>query len=165
VALLRLADPWVAVSPHLPPFPSTIGWPTSRLLRCGLAGCYSSLHDSWVELRYGHGHHHFVTVSCYRRQAHFAPQEWRLILEHCLERVRQSYGLTVDAYVVMAEHVHLLVGEPSRANLSVVMQALTIFVAIACSWFTCGVWHSLVRPHGPAQRPRKAVVFMRMLDD
>lgn len=82
-----------------------------------------------LERRYGHGHHHFVTVSCYRRQAHFASPESRLIFEHCLERVRQSYGFTVDAYVAMPEHIDLLVSEPSRANLSVVMQALKISVA------------------------------------
>ncbi len=79
--------------------------------------------------RYGHGHHHFVTVSCYRRQAHLALPESRLIVEQCLERVRQNYGFTVDAYVVMQEHVHLLVSEPLRCDLSVVMQALKISVA------------------------------------
>ena len=37
--------------------------------------------------------------------------------------------LSVDAYVVMPEHVHLLVSEPTRATLSVAMQALKISAA------------------------------------
>ncbi|MBW4038170.1 MAG: transposase [Acidobacteria bacterium] len=82
-----------------------------------------------LERRYGHGHHHFVTFSCHHRQAHLASPESRLIFERCLEQVRQSYGFTVDAYVVMPEHVHLLLSEPSRSNLSVVLQALKISVA------------------------------------
>jgi putative transposase len=82
-----------------------------------------------LERRYGDGHHHFVTFSCYCRLAHLASPESRLIFERCLETVRQNYGFTVDAYVVMPEHVHLLVSEPSRGNLSVVLQALKISVA------------------------------------
>ena len=41
-----------------------------------------------------------------------------------LERVRRRYHFAVVGYVVMPEHVHLLLGEPERGNPSVVMQAL-----------------------------------------
>jgi putative transposase len=34
-----------------------------------------------------------------------------------LERIRQSYGLCVYGYVIMPEHVHLLMNEPSAARL------------------------------------------------
>ena len=82
-----------------------------------------------LERRYGRGHHHFVTTSCYRRQPLFALPESRRVFERCLEAMRQKYGFTVDAYVVMPEHVHLLVSEPERADLSVALQALKISVA------------------------------------
>jgi REP element-mobilizing transposase RayT len=41
-----------------------------------------------------------------------------------LEQVRRRYRFVVVGYVVMPEHVHLLLGEPERRNPSVVMQAL-----------------------------------------
>jgi putative transposase len=48
-----------------------------------------------------------------------------LLLE-TLERVRRRYRLAVLGYVVMPEHVHLLVTEPQRATLSTAIQALKL---------------------------------------
>ncbi len=39
------------------------------------------------------------------------------IFEFALERVRHSFSLCVYGYVVMPEHVHLLVSEPERGLL------------------------------------------------
>jgi len=41
-----------------------------------------------------------------------------------LERVRRWYGLKVTGYVVMPEHVHLLISEPERNTLAVAIQML-----------------------------------------
>ena len=49
--------------------------------------------------------------------------------ESSQERVRQSYGLCVYGYVVMPEHVHLLVNEPERGCLSQMLQSLKQSVA------------------------------------
>ncbi len=46
------------------------------------------------------------------------------VFERDLEAVRQRYGLVVAGYVLMPEHVHLLVGEPLRSSLSVALQVL-----------------------------------------
>jgi putative transposase len=46
-----------------------------------------------------------------------------------LEAVRQQYRFVVVGYVVMPEHVHLLVSEPERRELSVVLKALKQAVA------------------------------------
>jgi putative transposase len=43
-----------------------------------------------------------------------------------LERVRRRYRLVVLGYVVMPEHVHLLLSEPQRATLSTAIQALKL---------------------------------------
>jgi len=43
--------------------------------------------------------------------------------------VRRSYGLCVYGYVVMPEHVHLLVNEPERGCLSQLLQSLKQSVA------------------------------------
>jgi len=48
----------------------------------------------------------------------------RGVFERELESVRQRYGFVVAGYVVMPEHVHLLVGEPIRSSLSVALQVL-----------------------------------------
>ena len=38
--------------------------------------------------------------------------------------MRKWYGITINAYVVMPEHVHLLVHEPERSTLPVAIQML-----------------------------------------
>jgi len=46
-----------------------------------------------------------------------------------LETVRQWYGFWITGYVVMPEHVHLLVGEPERKNLALGLQMLKQMVS------------------------------------
>ena len=46
------------------------------------------------------------------------------VFESELEAVRRTYGLVVAGYVLMPEHVHLLVGEPSVSSLAVALQVL-----------------------------------------
>jgi len=53
----------------------------------------------------------------------------REVFEASLEAMRRKYQFSIDSYVVMPEHVHLLVSEPKDATLSVAMQALKISVA------------------------------------
>ena len=73
---------------------------------------------------YGAGYLHFITFSCYhRRQLLKTPQRRNLFLK-LLEQVRFSYKFVVVGYVVMPEHVHLLLSEPERADPSVVVQVL-----------------------------------------
>ena len=67
---------------------------------------------------------HFITFSCYRRAPLVATPQAGRIFEQTLERVRQWYGLYVTGYVIMPEHVHLLVSEPERGRLSVALQML-----------------------------------------
>ena len=40
------------------------------------------------------------------------------------EAVRRRYGFVVAGYVLMPEHVHLLLGEPRRATRSIALQVL-----------------------------------------
>jgi putative transposase len=67
---------------------------------------------------------HFVTFSCCRRQPLLGAVTAYSVFERALEAVRLRYGLVVAGYVLMPEHVHLLVGEPSRSSLSVALQVL-----------------------------------------
>jgi putative transposase len=74
-------------------------------------------------------HYHFITFSCYHRKPKLANAAARNTFEHALERVRIAYGLEILGYVVMPEHVHLLVGEPERGTLATAIQSLKQSVA------------------------------------
>ena len=67
---------------------------------------------------------HFVTFSCYRRQPLLDHATAYGVFERELDVARIRYGFVVAGYVPMPEHVHLLVGEPHRSTLSVVLQVL-----------------------------------------
>ncbi len=73
---------------------------------------------------YGLGDLHFVTFSCYRRLPLLGSTRRRDVFLRLLEMVRSKYELVVLGYVAMPEHVHLLVSEPQRRNLSVAIKAL-----------------------------------------
>jgi putative transposase len=55
------------------------------------------------------GHAHCLTFSCYRRQPFLAKDRSRLWFTDAVDRARQKHCFHVWAYVVMPEHVHLLV--------------------------------------------------------
>jgi REP-associated tyrosine transposase len=72
---------------------------------------------------------HFITFSCYRRQPLLDTPQARRVFEQTLERVRRWYDFYVVGYVVMPEHVHLLLSEPERSTLAVAVQMLKQIVA------------------------------------
>jgi len=72
---------------------------------------------------------HFLTFSCYRRQPFLSNAPAREAFEIELERVRHWYGMFVSGYVVMPEHVHLLVSEPERKTLAIAIQMLKQIVS------------------------------------
>ena len=67
---------------------------------------------------------HFITFSCYRRQAYLSAAAARDLFESALERMRLRYKFVVTGYVVMPEHVHLLVSEPRKGLLARAVQGL-----------------------------------------
>jgi putative transposase len=73
---------------------------------------------------YGHDDLHFITFSCYQRRPLLGAPPQRDLFLNILEQVRQRYGFLVVGYVVMPEHVHLLISEPEASSPSVVMQAV-----------------------------------------
>src|SRR5208282_6824513 len=75
---------------------------------------------------YGAGYSHFITTSCYHRRALLGTPQNRDLFLAVLEQVRRRYHFVVVGYVVMPEHVHLLVSVPQEKKPSTVMQALKI---------------------------------------
>lgn len=70
------------------------------------------------------GQSHFVTFSCYQRRAMFTTDASRRLFESALERVRRNFRLRIYGYVVMPEHIHLLVSEPQRGILADALKSL-----------------------------------------
>ena len=73
---------------------------------------------------YGTGDLHFITCSCYRRQTLLGTELRRDMFLDILEEARRRYRFVVVGYVVMPEHVHLLISEPQEGDPSKVMQVV-----------------------------------------
>jgi putative transposase len=76
------------------------------------------------------GDTHFLTFSCFRRQPNLGVSSACDLFERSLEAMRLRYDFQVFGYVVMPEHVHLLVTEPKKCLLSKAIQALKLSVAV-----------------------------------
>jgi REP-associated tyrosine transposase len=73
---------------------------------------------------YGRGDPHFVTFSCYQRLPLLSTPGARNVFVEALSRIRERYGFPLVGYVVMPEHVHLLIGESPSATPSLVLKVL-----------------------------------------
>jgi len=73
---------------------------------------------------YGSGDLHFVTFSCYRRRPYLGTVRARNRVVKILDEVRSRHGFALLGYVLMPEHVHLLMGEPQHGNPSKVLQVV-----------------------------------------
>ena len=73
---------------------------------------------------YGRGDLHFLTFSCYRRLPLLGTIRARNLFVHALGKIRERYGFLLVGYVVMPEHVHLLVSEPQNGPLASAVQAI-----------------------------------------
>jgi putative transposase len=73
---------------------------------------------------YGQRQLHFLTFSCYRRLALLGTTRARNMFVKELRRVRREYGFLLVGYVVMPNHVHLLMSEPKKGTPSTVLQML-----------------------------------------
>jgi putative transposase len=73
---------------------------------------------------YSRGDLHFLTFSCYRRRPYLGTIRARNCFVRVLKETRQRFGFQLLGYVVMPEHVHLLVSEPKKGDPSKVLQVL-----------------------------------------
>lgn len=73
---------------------------------------------------YGRNDLHFVTFSCYRRRAYLGTAKARNRFVKTLDEMRIRHAFGLIGFVVMPEHVHLLMSEPEKGNPSKALQAL-----------------------------------------
>jgi putative transposase len=77
-----------------------------------------------LQRRYGQRHLHFITCSCYRRLPLLRSVRARNLFVEILGEVRLRYQFALVGLVVMHEHFHLLIGEPTVGTPSTVPQVL-----------------------------------------
>lgn len=76
------------------------------------------------------GQAHFLTFSCYHRQPFLAQMNMQGAFLNALEKVRRHFQMYVWGYVVMPEHVHLLLSEPENGTIAKAMESLKTKVAV-----------------------------------
>ena len=94
---------------------------------CGSKGApVPSFHVMRQKLQryYGRKDLHFITFSCYQRRFLLGTVRARNVFVKILNEVRQRYPFLLVGYVLMPEHVHLLVSEPARGTPSKIIQIL-----------------------------------------
>jgi putative transposase len=67
---------------------------------------------------------HFITFSCFHRLPFLASPESKDTVEAALELIRARHQARIYAYVLMPEHVHLLINEPPSILLAQLLKAL-----------------------------------------
>lgn len=70
------------------------------------------------------GNLHFLTFSCYRRLPYLADNHSRRVFLEILEMVRRRHQFLLFGYVLMPEHVHLLLSEPKAEHLGNTLRVL-----------------------------------------
>ena len=75
------------------------------------------------------GDDHFITFSCYDRRPYLSSPTTRDLVERSLEQTRRKYNFAILAYVLMPEHLHLLLTEPPNKPLATALQALKVSVS------------------------------------
>lgn len=76
-----------------------------------------------------HGDQHFITFSCHNRQPYLITPQAKTIFLKSLESTRVRYAFNILGYVVMPEHVHLLITEPPESSVATVVQSLKVSVS------------------------------------
>lgn len=77
------------------------------------------------------GQAHFLTFSCYQRRSLLKQFHMEVTFLHALEQMRRRFAFVVFGYVLMPEHVHLLISELPGETLPQALQLLKTAVSIA----------------------------------
>ena len=125
---LRVPHPWRVARPSVSSLPVPEQWGARPCVFCK-GGCDAAdimcfVMPSGLHRTYGAHHLHFITCSCYRRLPFLGNARSRDTFLDILEQTRQRYCFVVVGYVVMPEHIHLLLTEPEVGTPSTVMQVL-----------------------------------------
>ena len=99
-----------------------VAYPLRRLQRVG----HSFLLPMPKRLKrcYGHKDLHFLTFCCYHRRPYLQTAHSKNLFLKTLAQVRAQFQFSLVGYVLMPDHVHLLLSEPAEGSVSKVLQVL-----------------------------------------
>src|SRR5208282_1787469 len=95
--------------------------PHTSVLRVGILVWFM---PKGLKRYYGRGDLHFLTFSCYRRLPLLGTVRARNVFVDALGKIRERYRFLLVGYVVMPEHVHLLISEGPKCTPSLVLKVL-----------------------------------------
>ncbi len=75
------------------------------------------------------GHAHFLTFSCYRRQTLLCHDRTRQWLVDAIGRAQKKHGFDLWAWVIMPEHVHLLLWSDTPTRTAEILRSIKVPVA------------------------------------
>jgi putative transposase len=70
------------------------------------------------------GHYHAINFSCYRHQSWLQDEHACIVFEETLEELRQRHEFYLFGYVIMPDHIHLLLSEPKKQTLATTLSVL-----------------------------------------
>jgi putative transposase len=73
---------------------------------------------------YGQKDLHFLTFCCYHRRPYLQTAHAKNLFLKVLAQVRRQFQFSLVGYVLMPDHVHLLLSEPAKGTVSKVLQVL-----------------------------------------
>ena len=73
---------------------------------------------------YGHRDLHFLTFCCYHRRPYLQTVRPKNFFLKVLGEARARFQFSLAGYVLMPDHVHLLLSEPEKGTVSKVLQVL-----------------------------------------
>ena len=77
-----------------------------------------------LKRRYGQKDLHFLTFCCYHRRPYLRTAPCKDLFLKTLAQVRAQFQFSTRGYVLMPDHVHLLINEPAKGTASKVLQVL-----------------------------------------
>ena len=98
-----------------------------------------------LKRHYGQGDLHFITFCCYHRRGYLQTVGARNLFLKVLGEARSTFQFRLIGYVIMPEHVHLLISEPKKSNVSRVLQVLKQRVSRAMRGKKRGISRSQLR--------------------
>jgi putative transposase len=77
-----------------------------------------------LERCFGQKDLHFLTFCCYHRHPYLQTAYAKNLFLKVLSQIRSQYQFSLVGYVLMPDHVHLLLSEPAKGTVSRVLQVL-----------------------------------------
>jgi len=81
------------------------------------------------------GQAHYLTFTCFRNQAFLSKDRTRHWFIESLEKARSKHDFDLWGWVIMPEHVHLMILPKTESSISKILASIKIPVSrLACSW-------------------------------